>query len=84
MGVGHGQCLIIFHVYFFLPRAPFAFGIFNANASARQAIAQGAHVNFFLRGLLNPIILDEIGRGLHVTIAFGVAGFIAIIEQEEF
>ena len=51
MIIGHHQGFIIFHIYFFLAWAPFAFGIFNINAGTSKAIAQGAHIDLLFRRL---------------------------------
>ncbi len=84
MAVRHLQCLGVSDVDLLLPRPPFALGILDRNASACEAVAKRPHVDLFLGGLQNVVILDVVARCLEIAVALLVRHFVRVVEQEEF
>jgi hypothetical protein len=84
MPVGHFQRFGIFDIDLFLPRPPFAFGVFDRNARTMQAIADGAHDALLLGRLQDVIVLDVVARRLEIAIALGMRRLIAVVEEEKF
>ena len=83
VAVCHFKGLGVADVDLFLAWAPFTLGVLDWNAGTGEAVSQGTHVNLFLGGLEDVIILDVVTRRLEVAIALLVRCLIAVIEQEE-